>query len=286
MGAAAALENAGDPIETPLAFAGSFRRWLLTLPPRIGWNTLRACLRLWAGWGPDRSGVPLAALMPAARAVVLGVVFGSNRARLMSLVRETTTMTHVDAAAIAAAQAVARIARGIATGVDPDAAVRTATAAADDGRCESPVLVARLTEAADRVGESTADVLRAWHADGRLVDDVHVGVPLAVHAWLRAPRDLAAAVEPLIRLGGACHPAATIAGALAATTGGEAAIPDRLLSTLGGMPWGPARLRRLATELAAHTADGKPRQFGYPVITPIVRNVAFRVAGWWQRFAG
>ena len=36
-----------------LALAAQFRRWLLAMPAGIGFATLRACLKLLVGFGPD-----------------------------------------------------------------------------------------------------------------------------------------------------------------------------------------------------------------------------------------
>jgi ADP-ribosyl-[dinitrogen reductase] hydrolase len=82
------------------------RWWLLGLPAGVGLATLRACLRLWIGFPPSRSGVWSAGNGPAMRSAVIGAAI-ADRARLLELVRASTIITHSDPKAYYGAVAVA-----------------------------------------------------------------------------------------------------------------------------------------------------------------------------------
>src|SRR6516165_7795246 len=58
--------------------ARGLRWWFLGLPAGIGRATLRACLKLWLGFPPRRSGVWSAGNGPAMRSALLGVCLGGD----------------------------------------------------------------------------------------------------------------------------------------------------------------------------------------------------------------
>src|SRR5437867_2525490 len=64
------------------AFARSLswklRAWLLGAPAGIGLATLRAALKLWLGFSPDRSGVFSAGNGPAMRSAILGAYYADE----------------------------------------------------------------------------------------------------------------------------------------------------------------------------------------------------------------
>jgi len=108
---AQALVAAGDDVG---AFSGQLARrlrlWLLGLPAGTGKATLRATLKLWLGFSPDRSGVFSAGNGPAMRSPVLGAAV-EDLDLLRRLVRASARITHTDPKAEYGALAVALAAR-------------------------------------------------------------------------------------------------------------------------------------------------------------------------------
>lgn len=92
----ALLRGGGDADRFVRHLAGGLRGWLATFPAGIGLATLRACLRLWLGFPPSRSGVWSAGNGPAMRAALLGVCLGDRPEVLRAFVRAGTRLTHTD----------------------------------------------------------------------------------------------------------------------------------------------------------------------------------------------
>src|SRR5690606_13209480 len=87
-----------DPNHFERLLAGQLKRWLLAVPAGVGFATLRACLKLLIGLGPERSGVFSAGNGPAMRASLLGVCAKSDD-ECRDFVRRATRITHTDSKA-------------------------------------------------------------------------------------------------------------------------------------------------------------------------------------------
>lgn len=68
----ALLASRLDPRRFARSLGWRLRGWSACLPPGIGLGTLRACVRLWLGCSPARSGVCSAGNGPLMRAPVIG----------------------------------------------------------------------------------------------------------------------------------------------------------------------------------------------------------------------
>jgi ADP-ribosylglycohydrolase len=101
------LRSPPDPNAFARLLAWRLRLWLLAVPAGIGFATRRACLKLWLGFPPSRSGVYSAGNGPAMRAAIIGAWFAGDRAGLDAFVRASTTLTHTDPRAFTGALAVA-----------------------------------------------------------------------------------------------------------------------------------------------------------------------------------
>ena len=105
---AQALIAAGNDLDRfTRSLAWRLRFWLLALPAGIGRATLRAIVKLWLGFAPQRSGVFSAGNGPAMRSALLGVCFADHVDMLRSHVSAATRMTHTDPKAEHGALAVA-----------------------------------------------------------------------------------------------------------------------------------------------------------------------------------
>ena len=90
--------------------AWHLRWWFAGLPAGIGMATARACVKLWLGFPPSRSGVFSAGNGPAMRSAVIGGYFHDQPEMLRRFVLASTQLTHTDPKAAVGAEAVARLA--------------------------------------------------------------------------------------------------------------------------------------------------------------------------------
>jgi len=97
-------------------FAQRLKVWFAAIPPGIGLSTVKACLRLWIGKGPKRSGVPSAGNGAAMRSSVIGAAFAHDPAARIAFVEASTRVTHTHPLAVQGAQLIALAAALSATG--------------------------------------------------------------------------------------------------------------------------------------------------------------------------
>lgn len=89
------------------ALSRKLKIWLSGLPAGVGLATLKAVLKLWLGFPPERCGVFSAGNGPAMRSPIIGVCFGSHSDMLHHFVQASTQLTHTDPKAKFGALAVA-----------------------------------------------------------------------------------------------------------------------------------------------------------------------------------
>ncbi|HVI02251.1 MAG TPA: ADP-ribosylglycohydrolase family protein [Enhygromyxa sp.] len=262
MVARALLESDGDVDRFRRRFAAQLRRWLLALPPAVGLATLRACVRLCVGFGPERSGVDSAGNGPAMRAALLGVWADDDRQRL-ALVRASTRITHTDPRAEDGALLIARWAAD-ASRVHELACVRDA---AMRDRIRSALACA---EAGASVEQARATLGFERGVSGFVVDTLAA----VAFCWRRHRDDPSAAIEAAVRLGGDTDTVAAIVGALLGAELGARELERRIdpawIEGLHDWPINLAYLRRLARAFARR--DRAPRQ---PWFAAPLRNLAF-----------
>ena len=96
MTAQALLASGGDGSRFARSLSWRLRWWLFGCPPAIGLATLKACLKLWLGFSPNRSGVRSAGNGPCMRGPILGVALGDRPEMLGEFLARSTRMTHTD----------------------------------------------------------------------------------------------------------------------------------------------------------------------------------------------
>lgn len=276
----ALLASPADAERFARSLAWSLRFWLLCLPAGIGRATLRAIVKLWLGFPPERSGVWSAGNGPAMRAALLGVCLGHDLDELRAYVRASTRLTHTDPRAERGALLVALAAwhgasvghSGMA-GASALAAIRGRLGATD---AELNALLDQLDQhlQRDAPAEELANALGL--RDG-VSGYIYHTVPLALYCWLRNPGDFRQAVDDAIRLGGDVDTTGAIVGGLAGATVGARGIPREWLDGLAEWPqtigWMHSLAARLASRFAGEgTAQRAPRYF-WPGRIP--RNLLF-----------
>jgi ADP-ribosylglycohydrolase len=255
MTAQALLVSGGDVSRFTRSLGWRLRWWFAGVPAGIGRATVRACVKLWCGFPPTRSGVWSAGNGPAMRSPVLGALFGNDLPRLREFVRASSRITHTDPKAECGALVVAW-------------AVHCAAATRGTAPPSPAALVAECRDllsgepaAADLL--ASLDTLVVWLAAGHSVAEyaaalglskgvsgyIYHTVPVAVYAWLRHPDDYREAVQSVIRCGGDTDTVAAIAGAMVGARVGKPGIPRELLDGIADWPRSVRWVERLAARL-------------------------------------
>ncbi|MEM9413990.1 MAG: ADP-ribosylglycohydrolase family protein [Planctomycetota bacterium] len=268
----ALLESAGEPGMFVNAFARRLRWWFARIPAGVGLGTAKACIRLWLGVRPDRSGVRSAGNGPAMRSALLGLV-ANSRQHLEQLAQASTAVTHQDPRAHQGASVVANLARWVSTDEQKRVALDSVLIRdANDAQLQSNLTLAM--EAAQEGVEPQAFARQLGQPKG-ISGFVNHTVPAAVYCWLLHRGSYRDAVETAVRLGGDSDTVAAITGALAGAELGVDAIPDEWLSNLIEWPCSVAWMTRLAEALTDLQAGGSPACPRYPNILALIRNVMF-----------
>lgn len=224
------------------------RRWFLTMPPALGWATLRACLKLVLGFGPGTSGVFSAGNGPVMRSSVIGVWFRDDLHAIQTFVRSCARVTHTDPKAEYGALAVALAAAGR---LDEFGAL-----------CPDGEFVERVRLA----GEGVFDPGRG--VSGYIYDTV----PAALAVCSRHEDDYRAAVLEAISFGGDTDTVAAIVGGIVGARVGEAGIPGEWVDGVCDWPRSVGAMRRLA--------GGERVRLGYFEL--VGRNWVFFVIALWH----
>lgn len=267
---AQALVEAGEDVDVfRRKLAQKLRWWILAFPAGVGLATARACLRLWLGFSPERSGVNSAGNGPAMRSAIIGARFWEDAERRRQFVSASTRITHKDQRAQTAALAVAEAAAWIVAGrATPDFPGRLASFGNDEewGRaikqlCASLAANQSVRDFAGVLGQRSAVSGYAYHS-----------VPVALFAWLRHSGDSAQVIESVVRCGGDTDTVAAIAGALAGCENGRDGFPPGWVAGVKEWPRSISFIERLA-ERVAQGRVAKPLTWFWPAIIP--RNLGF-----------
>jgi ADP-ribosylglycohydrolase len=272
MTAQSLLASGGDPVRFLRSLAWRLRWWLLGCPASVGKATLFACVRLWLGLSPLRSGVNSAGNGPCMRAPLIGVAYGDRPELLKELVRRSSRITHTDPRAEQAALAIALAAnlssRNIAS---PTEVVQYFAQHLPGGE-----LLTLIQQAANAVDQTTEAFAAELGLARGVTGFVLHSVPVVIHAWLRFPADYAAAVISVIRCGGDTDTTAAIVGGIIGARVGLEGIPERWRSHMAEWPRDLRWMQRLGRELAKGIEEGRPRKT-VPInpIGLLARNMVF-----------
>jgi len=258
--------------------AGSLRWWLLGLPAGIGKATLRACIRLWLGLGPKRSGVFSAGNGPAMRSPILGVTLGDSPDTLKTFVRASTQITHGDPKAFFGAMAVALAAHHSVSRSSISATeffVDLVDCLSGEEADEFFALIEKAVTWAAK-NDPVSDLADQIGSSGGISGYIYHTVPCVIGLWLRHPDDYAAAVTEIIAAGGDTDTTAAILGGIVGARVGAAGIPkpwvDGLLEWPRTVAWMQALSRALASAVDGDEHVTCPGYF-WPGVVP--RNALF-----------
>lgn len=268
------LTSPNDSDRFQRCLAGKFHWWLLSLPAGVGFATMRAIVKLWLGFPPDRSGVVSAGNGPAMRSAVLGVYFSEDTEQRKKFVKACTSLTHLDRRAETGALAVAETATWMASAGDK-VDVLHQTLEQLDSSPEWQALVEKLRTAHLR-SQSVADFSKEIGATRGVSGYVFQTVPIAIHAAIRHRDDFRTALSEAIACGGDTDTVGAIAGALVGCRVGTEGIPEEWRSHLLDWPRSIALLLELAKRLEQQSKTMSPLgpvPYCWPAIP--LRNLAF-----------
>jgi ADP-ribosyl-[dinitrogen reductase] hydrolase len=245
------IVSGGEEGEFIEAFALRLRWWLLGCPAGIGKGTLKAIIRLWQKVPPDRSGVDSAGNGAAMRSAILGVCYGENPDKLLSLVRASTRITHNDPKAEYGAIAVA-VAAYLASSkslVTPEEYYLTLKQYLNS---EAAEFLSLIKLACDSVSKKETAVLFAHNSGNKtgISGYVYDTVPTVIQVWLRHQQDYLNGVREIICLGGDTDSTAAILGGIIGASVGKGGIPRRWLKDLADFPRTVNWMERLGERLA------------------------------------
>ena len=255
------------------------RGWLLSLPAGIGFATLRAILKLWLGFPPNRSGVWSAGNGPAMRVAIIGGFFAADPSQRAAYVAASTRITHTDPKALTGATAIAELAAWIVRdrltqSPSLDAFIALLRACGPDDR-DWQSLVDAIDRAA-RENRTVAELADRLGLGKGVTGYVYHTVPIAAYAWFRHGGDYRQALTAVFDCGGDTDTVGAIVGALAGATVGEQGISEAWRTGVADWPRSLPLLRILAERLAAGAVSGQPAspvRYCWPAIP--ARNLAF-----------
>jgi ADP-ribosyl-[dinitrogen reductase] hydrolase len=259
--------------------AWHLRWWFAGLPAGVGMATARACVKLWLGFPPSRSGVFSAGNGPAMRSAILGGYFHDKPELRRRFVLASTQLTHTDPKAAIGAEAVARVAAWAVEhdpALPPDAGAIAALLAKlaphDSVWCRWIEQV----EAALATRTSVVDFAGSVGLPKGVTGYIYHTVPVAVYAWLRHYGDFRATVEAALDCGGDTDTVGAIAGSLAGATVGAAKIPEPWLKGIIDWPRSVRLLSAVANRLGDQLLSGHPLgEVSYPWPAVLPRNLLF-----------
>lgn len=263
-----------DLVQFERRLAGELRHWVATVPAGVGWATLRACLKLLLGFGPQRSGVYSAGNGPAMRAAILGICATSDEER-RGLVHRSTRLTHTDPKAEEGAAVVAWAA-SLAVNGESETSAEFLRHAMDVVRGDE--LRMRLENAAQELaaGRTPAEYVKMQGWTRGVSGYVNETVPAALYCWAASPSNFRQSVVNAVLLGGDTDTVGAITGAISGANLGYAAIPSEWIAKLAEWPRTVAWMEKLAATLAENLC-GQQLQSPPPMRWPatLIRNLAF-----------
>lgn len=277
MVAQALLEHPNDAVAFQRCLAWKLRWWFLGLPAGVGMATARACLRLWLGFPPTKSGVFSAGNGPAMRSAIIGAYFANEPERMQKFVRASTVITHSDPKAIVGALAIAVLAGW---------SVRNSTAS----KPNIPEILELLRpisnepewcQVLDHISTANekqtpvSEFAKRYGAKGVSGYIFHT-VPVAIYAWLRHFGDFETGLSNVLNCGGDTDTVGAIAGALLGTALGKSGIPTRWVAGICDYPRTPALLQQVAIRLATQKHENARQgrvAYLWPLLIP--RNLLF-----------
>lgn len=281
--AQALLASGDDPDRFEESLAEALRYWLLGFPAGIGFATLRAILKLWVGFPPEKSGVFSAGNGPSMRSALLGLLYGDHPETMREFVRRSSRLTHSDPKAYFGALTVACATHLSASReeVRSDEFLQwVRECLVGEAAQEFLSHLERACESATR-REPVSRFAEALGCPKGITGYTYHTVPCVIQTWLRFPTDFRSAMVEIIGAGGDTDTTGAILGGIVGARVGKVGIPEAWLSGILEWPYGVVWMERLGDALARMETDGEPvsrPRLSIPGL--LLRNVFFWGVVW------
>ncbi len=275
----ALISSRETPEKLRQRFSWKLRFWLLGLPAGLGATTLKACLRLWLGIPPERSGLFSAGNAPAMRSAILGIVYGQDLQTLRKYVRAITRLTHTDPAAEYGAMAVA-LAASLGSRyqrVDPEQYYEYVKEACRNDDSNFIVLMRKTTRSVQKKESLREFLIRLKCGDG-ISGYIEHTVPAVIHIWLTHQDNFRLALLETVHAGGDTDTTAAIMGAIMGARVGYDDLPTDWVEGLMEWPRSVKWQRQLAARLTESLDEDAPKkELGVNLPGVVLRNVFFLI---------
>ncbi|XHR29857.1 MAG: ADP-ribosylglycohydrolase family protein [Chthoniobacteraceae bacterium] len=198
--------------------ARKLRWWFLGLPAGVGMATAKACIKLWLGISPRRSGVWSAGNGPAMRCAIIGAFFPDDQKKRHDYVAASTRMTHSDPRAEIASLAVTEAAALIVTG-QPEKILSMLPSLGDNAEWQE---ICRKLAEADRARATVAEFAAMLGLFRGVTGYAYHTVPVAIYAFVRHGNDFRETLTAVLNCGGDTDTVGAIVGALVGANVGVA----------------------------------------------------------------
>jgi ADP-ribosylglycohydrolase len=239
------------------SLAWRLRWWLLALPAGVGLATLKAILRLWVGFSPERSGVYSAGNGPAMRSAIIGAFFADAPQSIDTFTESSTRITHTDPRACTGARAVAQLA-GLIVREDlkqrPSGEHFIAFLENISSTDKEWLALVLKIEKAVKADSDVLQFAQSIGAEKGVSGYIYQTVPVVLYAWYHHFGDFEGTLTSVLNCGGDTDTTGAIVGALAGAVGGEKAIPDDWIDNIIDWPCSVNHIRETADRLARKQA--------------------------------
>ncbi len=278
MVAQALIASGNNPEKFQKELARYLRLWLLGLPAGIGFSTLRAILRLWLGFGPEKSGIFSAGNGPAMRAAIIGAAIDDSKL-LRQLVKASSSITHTDPKAEHGAFAIALAAQMARKHkiVSGSYFLNHLKSLLGMNGSELIALVSKVVKSVEN-RESTLEFAEGLGLSKGVSGYIYHSAPVAIHAWLKHQQDFASAIKAVIKCGGDTDSTAAMVGGIVGTSVGKEGIPASWLNNLREWPRSANWMESLAIQLDSYIKFSTPvKPIRLPAYGIALRNLFFMI---------
>ena len=256
-----AMEKSNSVEEFSKQMRSHLRKWLLSVPPGIGFGTLKSILKMWMGFRD--AGVRSAGNGPLMRTAVLAAMLKDSSEMLDEYIKANTYITHADERAYETALVLARLVH---------VNIKNSTLTIDD-----------LEEASKDLNDqvfkgSLSELVKAFES-GKTPDEYVIdqgwekGVSgycihtfcAAVYANLYYKNDFEKIIHWTIACGGDTDSVAAVAGALAASSD-NCQLPDKYIAKITDWPFSVNYMKSIS---------GNSNSLKFPFPKMILRNLFF-----------
>ena len=275
----ALLKYDSDPVAFQKSMAWKLKWWLLGIPAGIGFGTLRAILKLWVGFSPNKSGVYSAGNGPAMRCAIIGARFADDENSLREFTKRSTVITHCDQRALTGALAISYAAKYALQNSPEDASFHfeilsvLENLSSDDEWLEIIGKMKECLKDKKSLDEYVAELGISKGVSGY----IYHTVPVAIYAWLINTGDFRKTMTDVLNCGGDTDTVGAIAGALAGASSGESDIPAEWINGIIEYPRTCNILRQAADNMTKRVtgSDTAPVSFFFPAL--VLRNIFFTI---------